>query len=186
MINSAMKKFVGTGLLSMSLALGVAATAQADLPSPLQSKVENYKKKLSEWAANPVVIKAIKESNARSGLASGMSNAKWDQLSEKDPIVAGFQSSEAGKIVSTWEQDKAISKLYLRDEKGNLVAASNNKPSLYNVSDRPVFINGLKGPWAAAEVKPDPTTKINSVQVSVPVLEGGKVIGVIQTAVVAE
>ncbi|MDH4275963.1 MAG: hypothetical protein OEW08_13090 [Gammaproteobacteria bacterium] len=186
MASQCIKLWARVSAVALSLATGLDASVLADLPSPLQLKVENYKKKMAAWAADPVVIDAVKASNSRSGTATGMTNEKWGSLSEKDPVVTGFQSTDAGKLVSTWEQDKAISKLYLRDEKGNLVAASNNKPLLYNVSDRPPFINGMKGPWAASEVKPDPATKANGVQLAVPVIDGGKVIGVLQTAVVAD
>jgi hypothetical protein len=57
---------------------------------------------------------------------------------------------------------------------------------LYNNANRPPFKNGLAGAWNDNVVKPDPTTQKKTVQVSVPVVDGGKNIGVLQTAVVAE
>ena len=74
----------------------------------------------------------------------------------------------------------------LRDEKANLVAAS-IKPLLFNNLARPVYTMAIKGQvWAAAEIKPDPTTGIKSVQASAPVMDGGKVIGVIHTGITVE
>lgn len=159
--------------------------ARAELPADVQGKVDTYKKKLVEWAATPAIVAAVKESNAKGGLAPGMTNAKWDELAEGDPVVKGFQSSAAGKLVSKWEEDKTLDKLFVRDEKGNLVASS-VKPLLYNNANRPPFKNGLAGAWNDNVVKPDPTTQKKTVQVSVPVVDGGKNIGVLQTAVVAE
>lgn len=171
--------------LLLGVAIAWATTARADLPADVQSKVDQYKKKLVEWAANPTLVAAVKESNSKGGLVSGMTNAKWDELAEADPVVKGFQTSAAGKLVSKWEEDKTLDKLFVRDEKGNLVAGS-VKPLLYNNGNRPPFKNGLAGVWSDGVVKPDPTTQKKTVQVSVPVVDGGKHIGVLQTAVVAE
>lgn len=182
------RPYVKIFLLSLIFLLPAVRQAMADPISPeLQGKIETYKKKLMEWSINPVFIAAVKESNAKGGLVSGMSNAKWDDLTEKDPVVLGFQSNEAGKAVSQLAQDKGISKLYLRDEKANLVASS-NKPLLYNNGSKPWIANPLKEgkPWSAGEVKPDPATQIKGVHLSVPVLDGGKTIGVLHTSVVAE
>ncbi len=161
--------------------------AQADsLPPNIQAKIDVYKKKLVEWAANPAIVAAVKAANAKGGLA-GMGNAKWTDLEEKDPVVLSFQHNEAGKTLSKWDGDKGISKLYLRDEKGNLVASS-NKPLLYNNGSKPWIANPMKEgkPWSAAEVKPDPATQIKGVQIGVPVLDGGKPIGVLHASVIAE
>lgn len=160
-------------------------SVHADPLTPdLQAKADKYKGKLVEWAANPTIVAAVKESNAKGGLVPGMTNAKWDELADKDPVVAGFQNSAAGKLVSKWEEDKTLGKLNVRDEKGNLVAASASaKPLLYNNASRAPFANGIKGPWVANEVKPDPTTQRKSVQISAPVLDGGKAIGVIHSSV---
>lgn len=165
-------------------ALFSVATHADPLGPDLQAKVDKYKGKLVEWAANPTIVAAVKESNAKGGLAPGMTNAKWDELGDKDPIVAGFQNSAAGKQVSKWEEDKTLGKLNVRDEKGNLVAASSSgKPLLYNNASRAPFANGMKGAWAANEVKPDPTTQRKSVQISAPVMDGGKAIGVLHSSV---
>jgi hypothetical protein len=172
-------------LAGLALALCCVAPARADLTPAVQAKVDSYKAKLVEWAAHPAIVAAVRESNSKGGLVPGMTNAKWDELADGDPIVKGFQASAAGKLVSKWEEDKALDKLFVRDEKGNLVASS-VKPLLYNNANRPPFKNGLAGAWNAGAVKPDPTTQKQTVQVSVPVVDGGKNIGVLQTAIVAE
>jgi hypothetical protein len=173
-------------LVGIVVALGSVTNARAELAPEVKSKVESYKKKLVEWAAHPTIVAAVKESNAKGGLAAGMSNAKWDDLADTDAVVKGFQTSAAGKLMSQWEADKTLDKLYVRDEKGNLVAGS-NKPLLYNNANRPPFANPFKGqPWAAGEAKPDPTTQKKSVQLGVPILDGGKTIGVLQTAVLVD
>jgi hypothetical protein len=176
----------------LSLMVGTAVfawgAAQADPISPeLQAKVNKYKKQLVEWAAEPQIVEAAKESNSKGGIP-GMTNAKWDELGDSDPLVLGPGQLPVSKEISKWETNKGLDKLLLRDEKGNLAACASHcsKPLLYNNGNRPPFQQGLKAAWSAKEVKPDPTTQKKSVQVSVPVMEGGKAIGVLQTAVLAE
>ena len=97
-----------------------------------------------------------------------------------------MNSSAAGKLVTKGEgEDKALNKLNLRDEKGNLAAfsSSSGKPLLYNNAARPPFKGGLAGAWTDKEIKPDPTTQKKSVQIAAPVLDGGKAAGVNHGAV---
>ena len=185
--------FHSTASLISAFIMGAVVTfstisaAQADaLPANVQAKVDSYKKKLTEWAADPVLVAAVKAANAKGPLA-GMGNAKWTDLEDKDPLVLSFQTNEPGKVISTLDKDAGISKLYLRDENANLIASS-NKPLLYNNATKPWISNPLKEgkPWAASEIKPDPATQVKGVHLGVPVLSGGKAIGVLHTSVVAE
>lgn len=179
-------KFVaGTCFLLSAATLYLASTpAKADPITPeMQSKVDKYKQKLVEWAGNATIVAAVKEANTKGPIA-GMSNAKWDELSEKDPQVTSIQSHAAGKLVREWEKDKALGKVFARDDKGNIVAAS-AKPLLYNNASKPPFMTAIKGQtFHSPEMKPDPTTQEKSVQIAAPILDGGKVIGVLHASVV--
>jgi hypothetical protein len=180
-------KVVSTFLVVAVVALGWATNVSAEPISPeIQAKVEQYKKKLTEWAANPVLVEAVKSSNAKGGLVPGMKNLGWADLKDSDPVVKGFQGSEAGKYLKDMEADPGINKLYARDEKGNLVAGS-SKPAIYNNANRGPFKGAIVGKaWADSEVKEDTTTLKKSVQVSVPIMSDGKTIGVLHTAVNAD
>lgn len=177
--------FVLKMMTAIALASATVSVSAADLPAPLQAKVDKYKQKLVEWAANPVIVSAVKEANSR-GALPGMSNAKWLDVPDNDPAAQAFITSKAGSAVKKWEEDKEINKLVVRDEKGNLVAAS-TKPLLYNNAVRPVYTNAIKGQsWADSKVAPDPTTQVKSVQASAPIMDGGKVIGVIHVGITTE
>lgn len=180
-MKSLLNKSIAMGVF-MGLTLASFSTVAAELPAPLQAKAEKYKQKLVEWAANPIIVNAIKEANSK-GALQGMSNSKWLEVSDKDPVVVAFISSKAGAFVSKLDEDTEIDKLVVRDEKGNLVAAS-TKPLLYNNAVRPVYTNAIKGQaWVDSKVAPDPTTQVKSVQASAPVMDGGKVIGVIHVGI---
>lgn len=171
---------IGSGAM---LTMPIAYAEGKPLSPDVQAKVEKYKKKLAEWAAHPVIIAAAKESNKKVETIP-MTNVSWDGLDEKDALVTAFQTNTAGKLISKWEKSNELVKLLVRDEKGNLIAAgTGTKPLLFNNANRPPFVNAMKGNvWSASEAKPDPTTQRLAVQISAPIKDGAKVIGVIQTA----
>ena len=170
--------------LALCTGLMTAPMAQAALPAELQAKVDVYKKKMVEWAANPLLVKAAKEASAKG--SSGMTNAKWEELADSNPAVQATMGGPVSDQLRKWEADKGINKLYLRDEKGNVVSGV-ARTLLFNAASRPHIAAALKGEVAQGqEVKPDPSTQLKSVQLAVPVLDGGKVVGVLHTAVSAE
>lgn len=171
--------------LIMTCALSTMASA-ADLPENTRKKIEVYRAKLVEWAANPLVIKTVKEANAKGGSLPGMTNAKWDDLPNTDPQVQSLLKSPLSLQLGKWETDKNINKLFVRDGKGNMVGGS-EKTLIFNASARPTVKQALTGQiYIATEIKPDPTTQIKSVQLAVPILDEGKAIGVLHTAISAE
>lgn len=169
---------------ALSAGLMFAPMAQAALPAALQAKVDIYKKKMVEWAANPLLIKAAKEASAKG--SGGMGNAKWEELADTDPAVQATMSGPVSDQLRKLEADKGINKLYLRDDKGNVVSGV-ARTLLFNAASRAHIAAALKGEVAQGQdVKPDPSTQLKSVQLAVPVLDGGKVVGVLHTAVSAE
>ncbi len=168
--------------------LVVSATSQAQLPADVQEKVNAYKTQLQKWASHPVIVNAVKNANATGSVLPDMSNSRWLDVPESDPRVTQLSSNDAGALMSEWEADPNISKLYLRDAEGNMVAAGRNKPLLWNNKTKPPFQNAIKGEgvWTADEIKPDPASQIPGVHVSAPIMDGGKAIGVLHTSVVAK
>lgn len=175
-----------TILVSAVLLAGTAFAplAQAEVPAAIQAKVDLYKKKMVEWAASPLLVKAAKEANAKG--SGGMGNAKWEELADSDPAVQATMTGPVSDQLRKWEADKGINKLYLRDEKANVVSGV-ARTLLFNAASRAHIAAALKGEVAQGkDVKPDPSTQVKSVQLAVPVFDGGKVVGVLHTAVNAE
>lgn len=178
---------LSAALVGIAILVGSVAEVRAEpITADVQARVDKAKKKLAEWATSAVAVAAIKDSLAKGGIAA-MNNAKWDELADNDPVVMATQSSAAGKQCKKWEgEEKGINKVTVFDEKGNLVASS-TKTLLYNAASRPAIVGALKGEvWQANEVKPDPSTQKKSVNISAPVKDGGKVIGLINAAVDAQ
>ena len=58
--------------------------------------------------------------------------------------------------------------------------AFTDMPAIYIGKGKPHFDEAFDGkPWQQGESKPDPSTDIDSVQIAVPVKDGGPVIGVL-------
>jgi len=173
-------------MITLALAAAVAFPARAaDLPADVGTKVAAATKQLVQWAADPAIVAAVREANGHD--AGGMNNGKWADVADADPAVKAILGGKVGAQIIKWEAaNDGINKLVLRDQKGNVIAAS-AKPLLFNNASRPQFANAMKGQaWAASEVKADPTTQVPSVQLGVPVLDGGKTIGVLHAGVSAK
>jgi hypothetical protein len=68
---------------------GTGAAWAGDVTTKMLPRIDTYKKQAVAWAADPQILKAVKESNA-SGPIAGMGNAKWRDLKESDPNVKGL------------------------------------------------------------------------------------------------
>ena len=190
-----MKSAIGCSKLGSSLALLFYVTSMLfpmsaganSLTPALQEKVSKYTQRLTEWTQHTKVINALKEANLKGGLP-GMTNLKWVETNENDPAIATIFTNDVSNLIKGWvAQNKGISKLYLRDKEGNLIAGD-SKPVFYNSAHRPQVKSPLANgkPWSASEAKPDTTTQVNGVHMGVPVMLNGQVIGVIHTSVVAD
>jgi len=165
---------------AMILASWVGAAWAADITPKMQTKIDTYKKQAATWAADPAIVKAVKESNAL-GPIPAMGNAKWRELKETDPIVSGFVSSPTGQLLTKWmsADAKGINKVVLTGNKSHRVAFT-SMPAIYIAKGKPNFDEAFDGKlWNQGESKPDPSTDIDTVQIAAPVKDGGDVIGVL-------
>ena len=80
----------------LGLAVLFAGSAHAELPAALATKVAKYQKQLVDWAAQPLMVSSVKDANAKGGFLPGMTNAKWNDLDDKDPSVLATMNSPAG------------------------------------------------------------------------------------------
>lgn len=180
-----------TAATIMSLIMLVTpVTLLADTVTPvLKSKVDRYKQLLGDWALDPNIIAAVRNSNASGGAINGMSNSKWNYLDANDPMVTQFRTSQTASLIMQWESvhQGVISAIYLRDNQGNLVASSRAKPPTYNNKTKLPFEMAMKGiAWAADEIESDAGTQVRGVEVSAPVMDKGKPIGILHTIVIAK
>ncbi len=178
------KPALGCAFTTLYLIANVAIAA--DITPKMQMKIDNYKKQSATWAADPAIVKAVKDSNAL-GPISGMGNAKWRELKEDDPIVSGLVSNASGQLLTKWmnADAKGINKVVLSGNKSHRVSYT-SMPAKYIGKGAPNFDVAIEGKlWNQAETKPDPSTNIDSVQIAAPVKDGSEVIGVLLISLTA-
>lgn len=141
-------------------------------------------KELMEWGENPVIVQAVKTQNAK-----GMTLEEIKALDERwvnTPGIADFmkpylENECAKELRKLQESAPYFAEIFVTDNQGGLVAAT-DKTSDYWQGDEAKFTECFKGEAGTlyiSDVEFDESTQTYSVQVSVPVRDEGKVIGVI-------
>jgi len=172
-------------ICSLALA-GAGAALAGDVTAKMQPKIDAYKKQAVALAADPLIVKAVKDSNA-AGPIPMMGNAKWRELKESDPIVKGLVDNPAGQLLtkSMNADAKGINKIVLSGDKSHRVAFT-SMPAIYIGKGKPNFDEAFGGKvWQQGESKPDPSTNIDTVQIAAPVKNGNTVIGVLLVSLTA-
>ena len=174
---------VSAALFAFLLGIGGVASA-GDITPKMQQKIDVYKKKAVEWAADAKLIEAVKQSNAKGPVTA---NAKWRELKETDPLVQGLIISPTGQLLTQWmnADAKGINKIVLSGDKSHRVAFT-SMPAIYIGKTKPNFDESFSGKvWQQDDSKPDPSTNIDTVQISAPVKDGNKTIGVLLVSLTA-
>lgn len=141
-------------------------------------------KELMKWGENPVIVQAVKAQNAQ-----GMTLEEIKSLDERwmnTPGIADFmkpylENDCAKELRKLQESAPYFAEIFVTDNQGGLVAAT-DKTSDYWQGDEAKFTECFKGEEGVlyiADVEFDESTQTYSVQVSVPVRDEGKVIGVL-------
>lgn len=186
LLQSVSRTIVSFAVCCLALA-GTGASLAGDVTAKMQPKIDAYKKQAVTWAADPLIVKAVKDANTAGPLA-GMGNAKWRDLKEGDPAVKGLVDSPTGQLLTKWmnADAKGINKVVLSGDKSHRVAFT-SMPAIYLGKGRPNFDTSMNDGkvWQQGESKPDPSTNIDTVQISAPVKDGGTVIGVLLVSLTA-
>lgn len=189
MFNSSMKLNSAKALLAVGTAsLLCFGTAWAGAITPeMQKKIDAYTAKAATMASNPALIQAVKEANSKGPIA-GLDNAKWGKLADNSPEASEMVNNAAGKLLTKWmnEDTKSLNKLVLTGKQGNRFAFT-SKPVSYMSKDKTHFSESFAGKnWQMKETQPDPSTKIETVQITVPVKDGSNTIGVLLLSLTAD
>ncbi|HWR87018.1 MAG TPA: hypothetical protein VN277_01205 [Acidiferrobacterales bacterium] len=175
-------------LATLTLLFTATPLLAGDITPTMQSKIDKYKKQAVSWAADPLIVQAVKDANAKGPIA-GMGNAKWKEFKETDQVVSAFVTNATGKQLTKWlEADaKGVNKIVLSGAKSQRVAYT-SMPAKYLGKGAPNFDTSMNDAkvWQQDESKPDPSTNIDTVQISAPVMDGGKVIGVLLVSLTAD
>ena len=173
-------------LATLTLLFTATPLLAGDITPKMQPKIDYYRKQATAWATDPLIVQAVKDSNARGPIA-GMGNAKWRELKETDPVVRRFVTSPTGRLLTKWmnADAKGINKIVLSGAKSQRVGFT-SMPAIYLGKGKPNFDAAMEGKvWQQDDSRPDPSTQIDTVQIAAPVKDGGQVIGVLLVSLTA-
>ncbi|OIQ49036.1 hypothetical protein BerOc1_00955 [Pseudodesulfovibrio hydrargyri] len=172
-------RILGCALLVLVMTVGMASAEQA--PRKVYDLAEGQ---LAALGSDPVIVEAVKAQNAK-----GMSLAEIQAMDEKwmntpgvDPFMKALMDSELGKHLRTLQESKDYyAEIFVMDNQGANVGMT-DKTSDYWQGDEAKFQKSFSNGAGAIfvdEVEFDDSTQAYLVQVSVPVVDGGKAIGAI-------
>jgi hypothetical protein len=175
-----MKWIKGTvGLAVVGLMAGLAWGAFEVTPA-MQKEIDRHTEVVKGWAANPVIVKAVLAQNEKGPIA-GMDNAKWKAVRRSDDLIKGFINNEAGKFLKqkVEESNGLYVRTFLNGAQGEKVAF-NEKTIDYLHKGREKFDSSFNsGKSWQGKPELDQPTQTYDVQVAVPVVSGGKPVGVL-------
>ena len=157
----------------------VSASEQAP-----QKVIDLAKSKLVNLGTDPVIVKAVKAENAKAKTLAQIQDMdkKWRATSGIADFMAALMDSECGKHLQDIQEKTAYyAEIFVMDNQGANVAMT-DKTSDYWQGDEAKFKESYKDSKGAVHisaVKFDDSAQSYLVQVSVPVKDGGKVIGAI-------
>lgn len=160
-----------TFLAAALLIVGFQAKA-LDIAKALQPTITLAQK----WAADPKIVKAVKEANATNATKyKDMNQDKWKAASIMDAVVKDFTKNEAATFLKA-STTEGITEAFLNAKDGTKVAFL-AKTTGWNHGGKPKHDVPMTGKVWIGKIETDESTGFQQVQFGVPVLDGGKVIG---------
>lgn len=152
--------------------------ARAEAPETVNALIPTIK----QWGENPVVVAAVKEQNAKNISLEAIQkrDKEWIAATGLDDGMKAMMQNAAAAELNKLEATKPyFFESFLMDNQGANVAMT-NKTSDYWQGDEDKFTNSFKGGAGGVDIgksKFDDSAKAYLIQISVPVVDGGKAIG---------
>ena len=152
-------------------------------PAP-QKVIDLANTTLAAFAADPVIVEAVKAENAKGKTLDQVKKMDEDWQLEAgvtEQMKAIMDNPAAQKLIEIKKTAPYYAEIFVTDSLGANVAMT-DKTSDYWQGDEPKFINSFASGAGAIfvnDVKFDESTQTYVVQVSVPVKDGDKAIGTI-------
>lgn len=168
--------------------LAVSAPVMLQGEKAPRKVIDLANKEFVKLGTDPVIVKAVKAENAKGKTLDQVKemDTKWRGTPGIADFMKALMDSPCGKHLQGLQKAKAyIAEIFVMDKLGGNVAMT-DKTSDYWQGDEDKFIksyNGGKGAVHIGDVEFDDSTQAYLVQVSVPVKDGGKVIGAITIGV---
>jgi hypothetical protein len=143
-------------------------------------------KKLAAWGKDPIIVKAVKDQNAKKVKLADIQATDKEWMGGKNTVSSVMLGNDCSKhLRELIAKNPTYSETFVMDDQGTNVCMS-ERTSDYWQGDEAKWqksFNGGKGGTFIDERKYDSSAKAILAQVSVPVYDGTKVIGAITIGV---
>lgn len=162
-------------LLAAFVACRIPGFAQ-NLEPAVQAKVDQHVKLAAAWAAEAVVVDAVKAHNASKPADQlALTQDMWRALTVLDPQVRTFAKNPVGQFLKA-KKDDIVTEAFVSDAAG-LKVAFIAKTSGWSHQGKPKHDVPMTGKSWQGPVEIDESSGQRQLQIAVPVLDGGKPIG---------
>lgn len=175
-------KFVA--MMVVALIAGVTSAQAFEMTPAIQAELDKQRAITATWAATPVIVNAVVEQN-RKGPIPGMDNARWKNTKRSDPVVTAFQTNSAGQFLKAKvEESKGVfTEAFLSGAQSEKVAFF-EKTTWYIHKGMPKFdVPFTTGKAWQGKAEFDESAQTYQVQISAPVVQEGRPIGVLVVGV---
>lgn len=163
-------------IVTLAALLFAGVSFAQTIPPETKAKVDAKAKQLQAWSTDPQVVAAVKSYNASpSAEAKAMSNDKWKSLTLLDPFVRSLSKNALGEYLKS-KQDPQVVEMFISGADGTKVAFL-SKTTSWSHKGKDKFEVPMTGKTWVGPMEVDESTGQQSIQIGLPVLDGGKPIG---------
>ena len=179
-----MRIFRASLVIALAGLLANATWAAFEITPAVQRELDKHVEQVKSFAADAVIVKAVIAQNEKGPIA-GMDNAKWKTVRRNDSLVKEFQSNPAGQFLKQKiaNSNGTYAEAFLNGAQGEKVAFF-EKTTSYQHKGNPKFdVPFTSGKSWQGQPEFDESSQTHQIQVSVPVVSGGKTVGVLVVGV---
>ena len=158
------------------LAFGPATVKAEEIDAATQAKVDAMKVEIAKWANDPVIVNPVKKQNG--GLPDELATMDQDQWKRANLFAPAVRNLTKNKVAGFLKEKKtdAVSEAFVSDANGFKVGFL-AKTSGWSHKGKAKHDVPMTGKTWQGEPEVDSSTGLKQVQISVPVIDGGKPIG---------
>lgn len=161
--------------LILAAALAPLGAAEG-VSEKVQGKLDRWIAEAKQWAADPIIVKAVAAQNAKLPAAYvAMTQEKWESLTDLDPLVHELMKNAAGQALKT-RKTHMITEAFVSDANG-LKVAFLGKTSNWSHKGKPKHDVPMTGQVWQGKFEVDKSSGMQQIQLAVPILADGKPIG---------
>jgi hypothetical protein len=165
-----------TLLLAITVLLARTFAVAAGIDAALQAKIDEQIKQFATWAADPVIVDAVKAHNASIPADQlSLTQEKWRELTVLDPQIRAFSKNPVGQLLKAKKSD-VITEAFVSDAAG-LKVGFIAKTSNWSHKGKPKHDVPMTGKTWQGAIEIDESSGQQQLQVAVPVLDGSQAIG---------